>query len=358
MNNSYTTLAEFKQFATVRGQTASTDPNDDASIQMIIESISRYFDSRTHRSFFPHIATRYFSVPEDQNDSRILFLDDDLLEVLTLTNGDTVAITSTDYNLKPKNYSPHYAIQLRDSSSVFWATNGSGSLENVVSILACWGFQTEYARGWTSIGTLSAAITDTTSTSFSLTAGHTLVTDKIVKIDTEIMNVSTLQSLAIASSTNATPIEITTATPHGLATGNQVVIANHLVNTNANGTWVITWVSTTKFTLTGSIGSGVGAATGTVLSNSVVSNTFSVNQRGDNGSTAATHLVNAPVYVWNVQPEIKMATLMTVQSIYSERSGQPTSSGKVTVTAAGVVIRPEDIPSAAQAIVQSFTRIV
>jgi hypothetical protein len=366
MINPYTTLAEFKQFATARGQTASTDPNDDANIQMIIENVSRYFDDATHRTFYPRYETRYFDVPILQNSPRNLFLDDDLLQEVSIINGDTQDLVTMStslggkvYNLKPKNYYPKYAIQIIGPASIFWIFNGIGSVEKVIAVTGWWGFHNKYdQRGWTAIGTLSAAITDTTSTSFSLTAGHTLVPDKIVKIDNEIMNISTVQSLAIASSTNATPIEITTSTPHGLATGNQVVIANHLVNTNANGTWVITWVSTTKFTLTGSVGNGVGAATGTVLSNSVASNTFSVNQRGDNGSTAATHLVNAPVYVWNVQPEIKMATLMTVQSIYSERSGQPTSSGKVTVTAAGVVIRPEDIPSAAQAIVQSFTRIV
>jgi hypothetical protein len=71
-------------------------------------------------------------------------------------------------------------------------------------------------------------------------------------------------AVAIASSTNANPIEITTSTPHGLATGNGVVVADHLINTAANGTWTIIWVSTTKFTLTGSTGNGVGGATGTI----------------------------------------------------------------------------------------------
>ncbi len=68
----------------------------------------------------------------------------------------------------------------------------------------------------------------------------------------------------IASSTNATPIQITTVTAHGLTTGMQVVVADHLVNTNANGTWTITFVSATQFTLNASVGNGVGGATGTV----------------------------------------------------------------------------------------------
>jgi hypothetical protein len=68
---------------------------------------------------------------------------------------------------------------------------------------------------------------------------------------------------AIASSTNANPIEITTSSPHGLATGDTVFISGHLVNTGANGTWAIIYVSPTKYTITGSTGTGVGGATGT-----------------------------------------------------------------------------------------------
>jgi len=68
----------------------------------------------------------------------------------------------------------------------------------------------------------------------------------------------------IASSTNANPIEITTAAAHGLASGNVVTIRGHVTNTSANGTWKVTYVSPTKFTLNTSIGVGVGGATGTL----------------------------------------------------------------------------------------------
>lgn len=87
-----------------------------------------------------------------------------------------------------------------------------------------------------------------------------------------------LHSIPIASSTNATPIVVTTnyigptgLTPHGFVVGQTVTVANHLVNTAANGTWVISAVggstsgsTGTTLTLTGSVGNGVGGATGTV----------------------------------------------------------------------------------------------
>lgn len=71
-------------------------------------------------------------------------------------------------------------------------------------------------------------------------------------------------AINIASSTNASPIEITTTPAHGLSTGMGVVIAGHLVNTAANGTWTIIKTGANTFTLTGSTGNGVGAASGTV----------------------------------------------------------------------------------------------
>ncbi len=76
-------------------------------------------------------------------------------------------------------------------------------------------------------------------------------------------------AVAITSSTNASPIVVTTPT-HGLMTGDIVTIASHLVNTGANGTWQIIVLSATTFSLTGSTGTGVGGATGTVTPDGVV----------------------------------------------------------------------------------------
>lgn len=72
----------------------------------------------------------------------------------------------------------------------------------------------------------------------------------------------------IASSTNATPIVITTSSAHGFETGDIVVVDGHTINTAANNTnsnyaWAITKLSDTTFSLTGSVGNGVGGADGT-----------------------------------------------------------------------------------------------
>jgi hypothetical protein len=70
-------------------------------------------------------------------------------------------------------------------------------------------------------------------------------------------------TIAILSSTNASPIVLTTGT-HGLTAGQTITVAGHLTNTAANGTWVITTPTSTTIGLVGSTGSGVGGTTGTV----------------------------------------------------------------------------------------------
>jgi hypothetical protein len=73
------------------------------------------------------------------------------------------------------------------------------------------------------------------------------------------------QPTLIASSTNANPTVVTTATVHGLAVGDVVEIAGHAGNTNANGVWAVTVVgSTTTFTIAHPA-NAVGTATGSVM---------------------------------------------------------------------------------------------
>ena len=69
---------------------------------------------------------------------------------------------------------------------------------------------------------------------------------------------------AISSSTNATPIEVTTSTAHNLTTGDLVSIYDHATNTAANGIWEVEATGGTTLRLVGSVGVGVGGATGTV----------------------------------------------------------------------------------------------
>jgi hypothetical protein len=75
--------------------------------------------------------------------------------------------------------------------------------------------------------------------------------------------------ITITDATNATPIVITTAAAHGLQTGDGVVISNVGGNTNANGDFLITVLTSTTFELndtdwTNIAGSGAYTSGGTI----------------------------------------------------------------------------------------------
>lgn len=275
--NAYATCTEYNEWTTPVGQSDFTDTSDDEVIQNMLESVSRYIDGQTNRTFYPRIETRYYSIPS----GRLLILDDDLLTLTTLTNGDNDEITSTYYNLLDKNHEPKWGIELKETSSVYWETDSDGNSEHVLDVLGWWGFHERFTqRGWASGGTLASAISSTTSTSLTATAGHDLIAGQIIKIDSEIMIVS-----------------------------------------------------------------------------SAAAQTVTVNARGDNGSTAATHANSSVIYIWKPMEDIRQATLLITQSLYQSRSGQ-VAGGRVTVTASGVVIRPEDVPPSAQQTIDRYRRLV
>jgi hypothetical protein len=80
------------------------------------------------------------------------------------------------------------------------------------------------------------------------------------------------QPTLIASSTNANPTVVTTASVHGLAVNDVVEIVGHAGNTNANGVWTVTVVgSTTTFTIAYPA-NAVGTATGFAMKQETDSN--------------------------------------------------------------------------------------
>ncbi len=272
--NGYCTLADYKAYVTARGQTTSTDDADDGVISNLINAASRFLDTATNRRFYPYIENHLFDIPPD----RQLFLDDDLLEVITLTNGDDVEIDSTNYILK-SNRPPHWCISLRDTSTVYWAANSNGSSEQVISLNGTWGYHDNFSqRAWSRVDTISAAITDTSTLTFTTTGNNTLVAGNIVKIGSEIMNIS------VASGHNITSLK-----------------------------------------------------------------------RGDNGSTAATHLINSYVYAWQPMEGAKQSCLEIVNSAYHKRFGRNTGES-ATVTAAGVVLTPQDITGTAKTFIKQMQR--
>lgn len=136
LSNSYATIKELKHY--IAPGTAQ-DKFDDEVMAHLLESASRWIDTETQRTFYARTATNYYDVPCGNNPRR-LTLDDDLLTVTTLTNGDGAVLTTADYFLEPYNKAPYYSVVMKQSSSKFWALDTSGNSERVISIAGTWGW--------------------------------------------------------------------------------------------------------------------------------------------------------------------------------------------------------------------------
>lgn len=99
-----------------------------------------------------------------------------------------------------------------------------------------------------------------TDLKFSVAVGHAW-RDAVFAAFAQHVKLSS-PALVITASTFSTPIQITTNIAHGYGNGEAVTISGVLVNTNANGPWIITVIDNWNFTLNGSVGNGVGGQTG------------------------------------------------------------------------------------------------
>lgn len=88
----------------------------------------------------------------------------------------------------------------------------------------------------------------------------------------------------VTNATNASPIQITTSATNGLITGQTVTLSGILGNTAANGTWVITRIDGTNFTLNNSVGNGAWTSGGTQIAK---------------GTPRFLHLQNGLYLEWN-----------------------------------------------------------
>ena len=132
----YITTEDLRQYLGVQETT------EDSLFEEAIEDAQEYIESQTHRRFRSVTDTRYYSKAAiNPTDSRVLDLDDDLISITTLTNGDAdgTAIAAASYVLLPRNGAPPYhQIQLLTDVSDYWQFD----TDYWVSVLGAWGYST------------------------------------------------------------------------------------------------------------------------------------------------------------------------------------------------------------------------
>lgn len=126
--------------ADIKSELRITEATDDIPLARAIDDAQKYIVEQTNRVFEATILTKYYQRENLSFDDRqVLFIDDDLLAVTTLTNGDDNAtvIPSTEYVLVPRNDGPPYnGVKLNINSSYIWEFD----TDQWASILGTWGY--------------------------------------------------------------------------------------------------------------------------------------------------------------------------------------------------------------------------
>lgn len=106
----------------------------------IIETYTgRAFEATAATGTSDSPATRYFDADSDI-DGYFLYFDKDICTITTVTNGDAVEVTATEYVTQPRNDAPYHSIKILTSSSKDWVY--SGDYENAISVAGVWAYST------------------------------------------------------------------------------------------------------------------------------------------------------------------------------------------------------------------------
>lgn len=141
--NSYPVTADLKTWLRANSQQALPSGDDTLLSNCITAAIGfcEGPEGAGRRFEVTADSTRRFDAIRDVDQTwRRLWLDDDLCQITSITNGDGVTVSTSDYVTDPRNETPYYALTIKLSSSVVWTY--SNAPENAIAIVGRWGYST------------------------------------------------------------------------------------------------------------------------------------------------------------------------------------------------------------------------
>ncbi len=200
MGNLYATLDEVRRYLGLdAGQTAADD-----LLLMMLGAASRLIEGYAGRRFYPQRAIRRYPV----SDQHRLLLDDDLLTLHSLTNGDGQPVSLDAVHLCPGGLVASSLI-LDRTRAIFVH---SGDPVHAISVEGTWGFHPAWASAWQDSGDsvqddpLSAAATTLTVSDadapLSGGVGGRFAVGQLLRIGEEYLHV-----LAVDTGTNTLTVE-------------------------------------------------------------------------------------------------------------------------------------------------------
>lgn len=128
----YTDTTTLKRYLGISGS------GDDTLLGECITRAQAIIDDYTQRTFEASGDTsRTFDALTDVRGD-ILWLDEDLVQITSITNGDGVVVASDEYTTQPRNRTPYYAIRLLASSGKSWTYEDDH--EDAIAIVGRWAW--------------------------------------------------------------------------------------------------------------------------------------------------------------------------------------------------------------------------
>lgn len=112
--------------------------DDDTLLTALIARAQAIIDAYCGRTFeASQDATRYFDAIKDV-DGAVLWLDKELAQITSITNGDGDVLATNEYVTEPRNETPKYAVRLLASTGLYWTylTNP----ENAITVVGRWAY--------------------------------------------------------------------------------------------------------------------------------------------------------------------------------------------------------------------------
>lgn len=139
--NDYPSVDDVKAWLRPNSQQALAS-GDDAILASLITSAIAYIEGPegAGRRFQTSADTtrRFDAIRDVDTNHRRLWLDEDLCQITSITNGDGQLVSASDYVTDPRNEAPYYAITLKLGASTVWTYDDSP--EDAIAIVGRWGY--------------------------------------------------------------------------------------------------------------------------------------------------------------------------------------------------------------------------
>ena len=113
--------------------------SDDALIGDLIDAAQKAINGYCRRSFEALAdSTHYFDYSDEYIDGDTLWLDSEICDITTVTNGDSVVVASGERTAIPRNAGRYYGIRLLSDSGITWTY--SDEWMDAISVIGKWAY--------------------------------------------------------------------------------------------------------------------------------------------------------------------------------------------------------------------------